>query len=294
MTLVSLIVTGVSERLGLPSFLTKLFPEVEFAPLQVTSFTSSRIRPYCPTNTTAIPVIDKFASAIIASIDPGRNRPEGRVPDFVVAIDDLELCNIDQPDRVVDELSSAVRRGIQTAFPSTGRQEKCARRLVDAASFHLLCPMLEAYFFADPIAILRATERSIFEIVPEKDLEDFETCDTAYLQKHAHLPTSQAPVPMQPNTQEWFAKHPKEYLRHLSSDPQTGLAKYRESQHGSSALKQLSPLQALAIATQRRFLRSMVYDLADALNTQLPAEIVGDCHPVTSHQARSNRVLRNI
>ena len=62
MTLVSLIVTGDSERLGLPSFLQKIFPEVEFVPFQVGSFTSGRVRPFQPTVATATLLIDKFAT----------------------------------------------------------------------------------------------------------------------------------------------------------------------------------------------------------------------------------------
>jgi hypothetical protein len=154
--------------------------------------------------------------------------------------------------------------------------------------------MLEAYFFADQNAILKATARSSFEIVSGRDLEEFESCDAAYLQKHSTLPKSQSPFPILPSTQEWFAKHPKEYVRHLSTDPQGGVVTYREATQGAEALKELCPVHALAVTTQRRFLRSMVNDLADALNTEVSLAFQGVCHPVTSRHAQANRVLRNI
>ena len=154
--------------------------------------------------------------------------------------------------------------------------------------------MLEGYFFADGDAIQKATGKSLFHLVPGKEFEEFQTCDAGYLQKYTDLPPGAYAGPILPKTQEWFAKHPKEYVRHLSADPQTGLHKYREAHQGVDALNVLSPNHALAVTTERRFLRSMVHDLADALNTQVPVAFQGDCHPETSRHAQATCVLRNI
>ena len=151
-----------------------------------------------------------------------------------------------------------------------------------------------AKIFPDPISILKGTGNSIFQLVPGKDLEDFESSDAGYLQKHSNLPKNVPPIPIRSKTQEWFAKHPKEYVKHLSAHPQTGVVAYREAIQGVAALKELNPKQALSIATQRQFLRSLVYDLADALNQPLPPAYHGDCHPETSRQGQRNRILRNI
>ena len=94
MTLVRLIVTGLAEQLGLGSFLAKIFPETEFETEKFDSFTSCRVVPIQPIGPTTIPVIDKFANGVIASIDPGRKKKNGPIPDFVLAIDDLELFNL--------------------------------------------------------------------------------------------------------------------------------------------------------------------------------------------------------
>lgn len=292
MTLVRLIVTGETERHALGTFLQRFFPKIDIEMELASSFTSCRVS-QATAVTKALPLVDKLAQQVIAAVDPGRKKPNGSVPDLVVVVDDLELFNLDQPDVVISSFRSAIQRSVPRAWPTLARQKRCLERLKERASFHLFCPMLEAYFFTSNAALRAAGIQSQSHLVPEKDIEDFETCDAAYLSRHAALPGGISDGVLRPQTKVWFAKHPKEYLKYLVAG-NDGTGVYRETQQGVAALQTLAPAEALAIETHRRFLRSLIYDVADALNLPLPDELRGECHPETSGHSKIDRLLRNI
>ncbi len=293
MTMVRLIVTGKLEFQALGSFLGQIFPEIEIEIEQVESFTSCRVQAAVPSSA-SIPRVDDLARHLIAAIDPGRKKPNGKVPDFVVAIDDLELWNLDQPEVVVSAVRDAIRRQVLAAWPSsTARQEKCLERLMDHAAFHLFSPMAEAYFFTDLASLQGAGVTLQPQLVTDRDVEDFETGDSAYLSRYSELPLGVPNSPLFPKTQLWYAKHPKEYLKHLISSAADAPI-YHETKQGVKAMNQLKPAAALAVANHCRFLRSLIHDLADALNVTVTSELSGNCHPATSAHTNQNRLLRNI
>ena len=293
MTLVRLIVTGKAEFQGLCAFLGKVFPGVKFEPEQVGSFTSCRVHSR-PAIATAELLVDKFVDHLIAAVDPGRKKPAGGTPDFVVATDDLELFNLDQPNMVVNAVREAVRHRVPVTWPSSlERQRRCYELLKERASFHLLSPMLEAYFFTCAPALQAAGLRLPVDLVPDQDVEDFETRDASYLSQYESLPSSGQDGVLHPQTSTWFAKHPKEYLKFLVDLNSPG-SLYRETKQGTAALQALSPASALMIESHRRFLRSLIHDLADALNLEPSVQSRGECHPETSGHSNENRLLRNI
>ena len=130
-------------------------------------------------------------------------------------------------------------------------------------------------------------------LVQDRDLEDFESCDALYLSKFANLSETSADGLIRPQTQIWFKKHPKEYLRYLIAGPDGCGPTYRETQQGVAALSKTIIRSLLSTpATQPPdFARSLIYDLADALDQPVTD---GDRHPATSRQADPDRLLRNI
>ena len=293
MTLVRLIVTGKAERIALETFLKRVFPAIDFESESADSFTSSRIQNR-PVSATMPQLVDKLVDHLIAAVDPGRKKPDGPIPDLVVAIDDVELFNLDQPNVVVGAIREAIQRRVPLTWPSLQRQTRCFERLNQSASFHLLCPMLEAYFFTSESALQSAGIRLQSELIPEKDIEDFESCDSSYLLRYQTLSDGCSDGMIHPQTKVWFAKHPKEYMRYLVAGDDGTVSVYRETHQGVAALQSLTPADALAVGAQHKFLRSLIHDVADALNLPLPGELRGECHPETSGHSKIDRLLRNI
>jgi len=272
MTRVALIVTGRLEELALADSLNRVFPDTTFyVEKKLDCFTSSRVRDLGATRTPSL--ADKLAQSLVATVDPGR---DGHPADLVLVVEDLEVANLDQPDVVVDVLRNAVARHIDAHWPSQARRERAHRRLRERASFHLLCPMTEAYFFGDRATLAAAGVTAQPRLEPDVDLESFSVVDTTYLSEPR-------------GTKTWATenrrRHPKHYLQFLL-EPDA----YAETEHGRRALDQLdwSALVA-AHASHLSFARSMLADLADALG--LPAaRFMGPRHPAT---ARAPSILRN-
>ena len=148
---IQLIVTGEMEVKSLHLSLGNLFPNVEFiAPFLAYGFTSNWVKSISPhqpcTGITSKPVIDKLAAALLSYVEPGRQR-SGHV-DLVLVLEDLELCNQDQPAIVVEEFGKAVRRQLDSRGFNGDSLRKTEEKLRSRCSFHLFAPMPEAYFFA--------------------------------------------------------------------------------------------------------------------------------------------------
>lgn len=265
---VSLIVTGTLEEAGLASSLGRVFPEATFTVKKLDSFTSVRARKLGATRTPL--VVDKIAAELAAAVDPGRN---GVPADLAIVVEDLEVDNLDQPEVVVEVCRDAVERHVEHVWPSLARREKGRERLKDRASFHLLSPMIEAYFFADPAWLAAAGVTAASQLAAGKDLEDFVVADATYLE---------AP----PRPKSWAvdnrARHPKHYLQFLLDPSIPPATKYRETQQGAAALACVD-WRALVSArvAHVRLVRSMLVDLADGLGMQ-PGLFPGAAHPATS------------
>jgi hypothetical protein len=276
---IALIVTGELERLGLAQSLERAFPEAEFmVDSKRDSFTSGRVSILA--NPPIPALVDKLAAALVAAVDPGRNG--ARRPDRVVVVDDLEIVNLDQPEVVVEAFRQAVVRHVEGHWASETRREVARARLRESASFHLLAPMTEAYFFADAPALVAVGVKKMPVLAAGQDHEDFLVEDTGYLQ-----PVDGAHSWARPDR----AKHPKRYLQYLL-DP-AEVVRYRETKQGLAGLqathwRRVVPARPPA---QLRLLRSLLFDLAMGLGTD-PAWIGASPHPATWQHPGG--VLRNI
>ncbi|MCP3136520.1 hypothetical protein [Pyxidicoccus xibeiensis] len=282
---VVLITTGRCEQLALGASLKRYFPDATFiTPEHRHSFTSTRVqltpapppRPGGPE-----PVVDRLAKAMVAMTDPGR---DGVPPDLVIAVDDVELVNLNQIEVVTSTLRNAVKRHLDTfAWSSARRREQAAERVREHCSFHLLCPMLEAYFFGEPAALTRAgAKRPSTVDAQTHDLEDFLTEEAEFLA---------APTDSKHWAKADRAKHPKRYLQYLIDPEGADEKSYREAEGGMRALRDLDWSRVLSVEAHTQLARSLFSDLADALGVDSP--FLDPCHPLTSNR-RADRVLRNL
>ncbi|MCA9707020.1 MAG: hypothetical protein KDK70_14295, partial [Myxococcales bacterium] len=211
MARVQLITTGVMEERALGESLRRLFPEHEFISRpHLDGFTSARLPP--PPLPTRVPLnVDKLATTLIGAFAPGGRRDRPR-PDFVVAVDDVELANADDPSRITAALREALQRRLEAWPASAHALDRLREALRHKVSFHLMAPMTEAYFFADPAALARATapgpaHPSRFD--PATDVETFTVDDPDYLDPPAE-PGSRWCKP------SGRQGHPKRYLIYLT------------------------------------------------------------------------------
>lgn len=283
MTEVALLVTGVTE-LELGAALAPVFPSLRFTVLpRLDGFTSNRVGDEDPVEDGRA---RELARALIAAVDPGRARRGEAPPDYAVAIDDLELANRDRPAVVVEHFRRAVDAEIAAMWPSAARQDRCRAIVRERCSFHLFTPMIEAYFYGDRAALLRARARraSAFDGLA-CDPEAFSVAEPDFL-----APASGAVY----WATEGRGEHPKRYLEFLI-DPQGDAPKrerYREARDGRAGLRGLAWREITAPPAHVAFLRSLLADLADiagvdAPSPGVPAGPTGLLH----HRART---LRNV
>jgi len=172
-----------------------------------------------PGPTTGKTHVDKLVDSILATLD------QRDAPDFVFAIDDLELANVETPDHVTRLVSDSVRRALG-ATPT----HRAVERVRDRCSFHLLCPMLEAYFFGEPEALIRAGAVGP-PLLVGSNLEDFLVGDMAFI--------SPSEIREHPWRRPDRMRHPKRYLSFLRDLTGAGRALYKETVDGCAALATL-------------------------------------------------------
>ena len=285
---IQLIVTGDLERLALHLSLQRLFAPtgaaVEFLkPLKTQDFTSNRVGKILTGPAAVKSLASKLANRFVTTVYPGRRGTEQA--DFVIAVDDLELANADQPAHVINYFRHAVRACVEESYSAQSAQERVYRALAERGSFHLLAPMAEAYFFGEPAALTRAkADVALNRFSPTRDVEAFEVDDSSYMA-------------LTPPTVDWapHPRHPKNYVRYLC-DPRGQLAQkeergYRETHAGLDALKTLDWKCVLQNPGHAAFARSLIDDIADALN--VPSPCPGPGSPLTARGAGEG-LLRNI
>jgi hypothetical protein len=256
---VALIVTGDMERIGLADALHRAFPNHTFLrPQKVDGFTSAPVQagPVQRPRIAAVRTnVQKFATALVAAIEPGRRGIEK--PDFAFGIDDVELANRGRVDAVVNELRAAVAAEVDARCQGLNASpaEKLRNRVKNCCSFHMFAPLPEAYFFACSQA-MQATG-CVKAVVRDQasDVEDFYTNDPAYLQD----PTP--PLPSWAINMADRPHHPKRYIEFLLWPD----VRYTETNQGVAALRAIRWEAVLGNRTHTQFLRSLFHDLADAL-----------------------------
>ncbi|PTL83029.1 hypothetical protein [Vitiosangium sp. GDMCC 1.1324] len=283
---VGLIVTGQCEKKGLGHSLARVFPEVQFELLdRVESFTSADVRE-TPSSSEPGTTLDKFAASIVAAV-------EEEPPDLVVAIDDLELVNAPHPELVVSRVRDAVHAHLaRHSWTSEATRVKVTQRVRERCSFHLLAPMVEAYFFAEPAALVRAgASRPSGVDAAAIDLEAFVTDDPGFLNhpfaRHKQNPKQKSwAIPMPDR-----ARHPKHYLRFLCDPMNPYTDRYVETKGGAEALRELDWARVFANRERVRLARSLFEDISERLG--MPHPFPGTGHPAMA-SFKTARVLRNL
>lgn len=303
---VALLLTGRTEWKGLPVALHNLFPAHEFyaLPDQATfhstgpfdGFTSSALSQKHENDDGYLPerATDLVGRAAQEALGDGLHR---EAADLVMVLDDLELPNLHQPDRVARVFRKAVARHLAELQGSRARTTTALRQRV---SFHLVVPMIEAWFFADPAALATAGVSREAAPIVDADLEAFRAHDVAYLAAtEDDCPCWLATKRTQKHRPKWLGAgprtgHPKGYLQWLCIDG--GLktcTTYDESDAGGRALAGLRLSALLARpSSEFRYLRAFLADLAWALGEAPINEI--SPRPVTSLIERPHNVLRNL
>jgi hypothetical protein len=299
MATVRVLTTGRMEQKALHTSLQAVFPDHAFvAHERLDGFTGAPLppnyeelarRPRLRFN------IDKFINTIVGLFAPGGRRPR---PDYVLAIEDLELVNADAPERVVSTVRDAIGRNL-SAWPVDGAaRERLRADLRERCSFHLMAPMTEAYFFADASAFARATapgpDHPVVFDAGACDVEAFSVDDPPYL-----APANDTDIAWHKDNRR---RHPKHYLEYLTDPALDGRSRYDEVTTGAAALASLA-WERLVSTTDRppahlRFARSMLVDLHDMLGDAPSGDPLAQldprhCHPLTWPPGRSP-VLRNL
>jgi hypothetical protein len=291
MARVLLITTGVMEERALGSSLRQIFPEHEFvSPPRLDGFTSARLPPEPPLPSGIRTNLEKFARRLIGAFDPGNRRDRPR-PDFVVAVEDVELTNAEDPARITMTLRDTVLRELEAWTANARTLKRLRADLQTKVSFHLMAPMTEAYFFADAAAFARATAPAPSRpsrFLPDTDVEAFAVDDPDYLDPPADPGSRWC-------TQAGRQGHPKRYLVYLTEKGVGG--EYRETKHGVRALDGLDWSHVIRRPDHTRFARSLLADLVDMLgppNEALSAAVADrPTHPLT-WPPPADPVLRNL
>lgn len=295
MTRVALVVTGDLERLALHTSLKRAFPGVRFDVHKVYAITSATIA--APPNprmlvegSAAWRLVERLWKLVTSPTAPGE-----APADFAFAVDDVELLNLPphgQPANIAGLVHQVTNAFLQARFPNAQARERHAEAMRTRCAFHLVCPMIEAYFFGESDALRRAG-------VPDSrtpsrrpgDLEDFLAVDPSYASPASPawqaVRASRAKANLNPDA------HPKDYLGFLK-DPVRNT--YDETQDGVAALASLDWPTLATSTTQIQLLRAFFEDLSDALNVPNPLG-TGPPHPATFPTRTTRRetlALRNL
>lgn len=260
---VGLLLTGRCERDGMPTALTNAFGEhadVTFEAIgdDLHSFTSEDITAKVlagqKANGATGPV-EKLATALVSAVFE-------RTWDLVIAIDDLELCNTGRAQEVRAFFKDAVTRELDRIHATPAER----LRVAGEASFHLLAPMVEAYFFGEDAAVERAVSTAGVSPLPTwsmdgGSLEAFHTSDVVYLDEASEPEVDDGRAR---KTVAWRtsdrAGHPKRYIEFLCRTSPHG---YREGKSGVAALRTLD-FQAVLAAGAPLF-AMLLEDIQEAL-----------------------------
>jgi hypothetical protein len=184
---------------------------------------------------------------------------------LVVGVDDLELHHTGRLETVATALTQSVVRVLERWSSSEAKRERLAGAVARRCSFHLLVPMVEAYFFAEAAALTRAGASLPSRFDPFRDVEDFEVDD--------------------PEFGTTDRRHPKRYVSFLSQ------GQYKETRDGVAALATLDWPTVLVTHAHSQVARALVDDVADFLETDRPAGRLSLVTARSTHRLR--RVLRN-
>jgi hypothetical protein len=284
---IKLIVTGDMEKAALHRSLQRMFPsdrdgqEVHWdVPRKLDSATS------LPLLAGAAPSenMTNLARAMIAEAGIGKT---GAPADLVVVIDDVELGNVGRVNVVLDHFRSAVTKVLDAYETATRARYRAI--LQQRCSFHLLHPMVEAYLFGDPGALLRAgVPAGQAPLLVDPDVERFETHDPVW------LPTCQMENGRRQRIRPGWRHelHPKHYLEHLA---ERGGVFYEETVHGEKSLSGLAWASVPCSPAATPIVRALFEDISDWFYVANPLTGTPDpaLYPVRTVN-RAGLLLRNL
>ncbi len=264
---IRLIVTGDLERASIVASISRFFPRERaewLKPRKVNCGTSARLAATNAPNK----AMKALARAMVAEARFGE---DGEPAQLVLAVDDLELHNFDQPNVVCAHFRAAVEAEIGQQATTERVRARLRERVRESCSFHLMAPLVEAYFFGDRAALVRAgCAADATPCLADPDVERFESTEPEWLslceadnRRRLALPT---PEPW------WRAeRHPKRYLEWLiSRNAERPGPHYDEVLGGVAAFESLDwpsvPAHPHAIA----FATSMFEDIADFFGVPNP------------------------
>jgi len=308
---IALLVTGRTEWHGLATALRCLFPEHHFYTVPTEQEAASYPDQFPCSGFTSTQLTEAHEGAPPESAQELVERAaqealgdrRARAADLVMVLDDLELANAHQPARVV----RVFRRAVECHLAGQqGARERTQQALRQRVSFHLIVPMIEAWFFGDPGALAKAG------VPPGKpspalvmaDPEVFETDDAAYAAAtEASCPCWMSKGRDKKRRPKWLGdlprkNHPKAYLQWLCIDgDDRSCTTYDEVDAGKRALAELNWAVILNEPRLRfHYLRALLADLSQALGPPITGQI--DEHlsqPVATRLARNaSPILRNI
>jgi hypothetical protein len=288
------VVTGDLERKAIAASISALFPRTASDGNPVVWLRAQKV-PAATTHrlTTSVPpsgTMKALARRVIAEAAEGE---DGSPADLVIAVDDLELHNFDQPEVVCDHFQRAMELEIEDRKLSQAAERRLRTHIRDRCSFHLLCPMVEAYFFGEPEALTRAgCAPGVEPLLVKEDVEDFECRDPVWLPNCTAENRRKA---QPPNPMPWWReeRHPKHYLEHLVA--RNG-GFYDEVLGGNEALKALDWHRVPSDGQSVMFARALFEDVADFFGVSNP---LGQGEPASfTYPARkvnrSKLLLRNL
>jgi hypothetical protein len=313
---VAVLPTGRMEWHGLGKALSRLFPGHELYSLPTEAEVASDRRGFPYPGFTSVELTDRQEAEppesardlVIRAAQEALGDRRREAADLVLIVDDVELPNQHQPERVV----AILRKAVEIHLNGLDRVETHRRTrsvLREKVSFHLIAPMIEAWLFADPQALARAGVPDDASVCfsPGTDPEAFETDDGAYLAAtEADCPALAAVLPAAKKKTlrpKWLgmlprARHPKGYLQWLCRDPaDRSCTHYAETESGGPALAEIRWEMLVSRPDNHfSFLRALIEDLEDGLGE--PAANGPVSRVVSKLTARScaprDAVLRNI
>lgn len=265
---IKLVVTGDMEKASLHDSLRKCFPAqnchgedvVWDTPRYANCVTSSRLRQgKVPSNP-----MHELAKAMLAEALTGKT---GNAADLVIVIDDVEIDNLGQESLIAEHFRCAVQLELTKRLASVHPENHpvVAKQVRERCSFHLLRPMVEAYFFGDANAL--SVSGVLAGTVPQlshlTNVEDFQSTDPEWLPKCLQINVDKSQY------SPWWCneRHPKDYLRHLV---EKGGGSYEEKENGERALRGLQWNGVVKTPTDAPIISSLFADVFDwfgAVNT---------------------------
>ena len=250
---VAVVATGRMECIALCDSLQRLFPGNAVFTLAAAvdrndpiGFTSCRVQPRSaipdPPGDAVDTNVDRVVQIVAAALSADRSRIAA---DLVVAIEDLELANVGNEAQILEAVRESTVRHLRLRTRKDPQAAKAlSMHFQSRASFHMLVPMAEAYFFADNLALDRAgvprtrrpalarcTEDFLVDAVAEPGfLANVGECERHHAKKERKCKWD--------GSQNIRLRHPKKYISYLCREdaPNEFCTMYAETKGGVAAL----------------------------------------------------------